>query len=283
MISALAELDTLHAVLLVVCLATALGFEFVNGFHDTANAVATVIYTHTLRPWAAVILSGLCNFLGVFFGGIAVAIGIMKLLPVELLVERGATGGIAMVLALLVSAMMWNLSTWYLGLPASSSHTLIGAILGVGLINGVQAGHPLGYGVNWTKASEIGLSLLVSPVLGFLLAGGLLLLVKRLAKNPALFAPPPDKRPPPTGTRALLVLTCSGVSFEPKALLSLVSADTKNTAGHGARVRGGGGAAVGWAVASAADFSAAQAPGSPSKASTRMRLASAKVRVPLPA
>src|SRR5262249_1827352 len=158
-------------------------FEFVNGFHDTANAVATVIYTKSLKPRYAVVLSGLCNFTGVFLGGIAVAIGITKLLPVELVVDRGAGVGLAMVLARLLSAMIWNVGIWYLGLPASSSHTLIGAILGVGLANSALMGH-FGQGVNWTKAEEIGLSLLLSPLLGFGLAAFLLVLVKRYSRNP---------------------------------------------------------------------------------------------------
>src|SRR5271166_4580422 len=150
--------------LLFLCLAIAFGFEFVNGFHDTANAVATVIYTHSLKPRVAVVISGICNFTGVFLGGIGVAMGIMKLLPVELLVSSGAGAGLAMVLALLLSAILWNLGTWYFGLPASSSHTLIGAIVGVGLANFALPGHRFGDGVNWTKAEETFKALLFSPV-----------------------------------------------------------------------------------------------------------------------
>jgi PiT family inorganic phosphate transporter len=199
--------------LLGVALLIALGFEFVNGFHDTANAVATVIYTHSLRPQVAVVLSGLCNFAGVFLGGIAVAMGIIKLLPVELLVQGGPGAGLAMVLALLLAAILWNLGTWYLGLPASSSHTLIGAILGVGLANSMTAGHVFGDGVNWGKAQEIGASLLLSPLVGFGGAAALLYLVQRYTNNKALLEPPTGKEPPPIGTRSLLVMTCSGVSF----------------------------------------------------------------------
>src|SRR5690242_6967697 len=151
------SLSTGVRVLLVVCLLIALGFEFVNGFHDTANAVATVIYTNSLKPTYAVVLSGLCNFAGVFMGGIAVAIGIMQLLPVELLVSGGVGAGLAMVLALLLAAISWNLGTWYFGLPASSSHTLIGAILGVGVANSLMPGHKFGEGVSWGKAADIGL------------------------------------------------------------------------------------------------------------------------------
>jgi PiT family inorganic phosphate transporter len=198
--------------LLIVALGIALGFEFVNGFHDTANAVATVIYTKSLKPRPAVLWSGFCNFLGVYLGGTAVAFSIVHLLPVDLLIEIGTNAGMAMVFALLLSAILWNLGTWYLGLPASSSHTLIGAILGVGLANSALPG-PGGRGVNWAKAQEVGLSLLVSPLLGFLGAGLLFLVFRRMFANPELYQPPPDDRPPPRWVRGILVLTCTGVSL----------------------------------------------------------------------
>lgn len=200
-------------VLLVVSLLVAFGFEFVNGFHDTANAVATVIYTRSLRPWTAVVLSGVCNFLGVFIGGIAVAMSIMSLLPVELLVQSGIGGGLAMILALLVSAIAWNLGTWYLGLPASSSHTMIGSILGVGVANSLLPGHEFGAGVNWSKAGDVGLALLLSPIIGFSIAALLLLISKRLIRDPQLYRPPVGTKPPPAGIRSLLIFTCTGVSF----------------------------------------------------------------------
>lgn len=206
-----------HSLLLVACIVIALGFEFANGFHDTANAVATVIYTNSLKPRAAVVLSGMFNFAGVVlsaaFGGIAVALGIVNLLPVELLVKTGTDGGMAMVLALLVAAILWNVGTWYFGLPASSSHTLIGAIVGVGLANSLTNGHVLGDGVNFSKLEEIGLSLLVSPVFGLVCAAILLGLIRRYAKDPRLNSPPVGKKPPPTGTRSLLVFTSCAVSF----------------------------------------------------------------------
>lgn len=199
-------------VLLVVCLLIALGFEFVNGFHDTANAVATVIYTKTLKPSVAVIFSGLCNFLGVFVGGIAVALAIIHLLPVDLLVSSGVGRGLAMVLALLLSAITWNLATWWKGIPASSSHALIGAILGVGLASSGMEGR-LGEGVNLDKALHVGASLLVSPVFGFGMAAAILWVMHRVVRDQRVFGPPRGDGPPPRWIRGLLVLTCGGVSF----------------------------------------------------------------------
>jgi PiT family inorganic phosphate transporter len=199
--------------LLFVCLAIALSFEFVNGFHDTANAVATVIYTKSLKPWVAVIWSGSMNFLGVLLGGAAVAFSIVRLLPVDLLINIGRKAGLLMVLSLLVAAILWNFGTWYFGLPASSSHALIGSILGVGLASSLFSGHGFGSGVNWTKAQQVGLSLLISPLVGFRLAGGLLLLSKELLKNRSLYEEPRGDQPPPMWIRAILFLTCTGVSF----------------------------------------------------------------------
>jgi inorganic phosphate transporter, PiT family len=208
------HITTSTALLLLLALGLALTFEFVNGFHDTANAVATVIYTHSLKPTIAVVWSGLWNLAGVLHSNGAVAFGITALLPVELVLNVGSAAGFAMVFSLLISAIVWNLGTWYFGLPASSSHTLIGSIMGVGLANSLLAkGHIFGEGVNWAKASEVGLSLLVSPLVGFCAAAGLLLLTKAFIKRPELFKPPEGKEPPPVWIRGLLVLTCTGVSF----------------------------------------------------------------------
>src|SRR5271165_4311368 len=158
-------------IFLFLALALALSFEFVNGFHDTANAVATVIYTHSLKPMVAVVWSGCWNLIGVLSSTGAVAFGILALLPVELVLNVGSGAGFAMVFALLISAILWNLGTWYLGLPASSSHTLVGAILGVGLANSWFGGaHQFGEGINWAKASEVGMMLLISPIVGFVCA-----------------------------------------------------------------------------------------------------------------
>jgi PiT family inorganic phosphate transporter len=173
------------AFFLFLALGLALGFEFVNGFHDTANAVATVIYTHTLKPVYAVVWSGLWNLIGVLTSSGLVAFSVVSLLPVELVLNVGSGAGFAMVFSLLISAIIWNLGTWYFGLPASSSHTLIGSIMGVGLANSFLSGHVFGEGVNWAKAQEVFSSLLISPILGFVGAGALLLLLKLLVKAPS--------------------------------------------------------------------------------------------------
>ncbi|MGC4022276.1 MAG: inorganic phosphate transporter [Cyclobacteriaceae bacterium] len=210
------DLDFSYSALLVICLFAACAFEFVNGFHDTANAVATVIYTNTLKPWIAVIWSGLWNFLGVLTGGIAVAMGIVNLLPVETLVDQNIAHSLAMVLALLCTAIFWNLLTWYFGIPCSSSHTLIGSILGVGLAYSVLP-EAVGDAVNWSKAQEIGLSLLVSPLFGFTMTIILMYFIRVITrKTPMedmLFKEPKKNQPPPIGVRAVLFLTCTLVSF----------------------------------------------------------------------
>jgi PiT family inorganic phosphate transporter len=200
-------------VLLFVALLIALGFEFVNGFHDTANAVATVIYTHSLPPNVAVVWSGFFNFLGVLVSSGAVAFGIISLLPVELILQVGSGAGFAMVFALLIAAIVWNLGTWWLGLPASSSHTLIGSIIGVGVANALMHGRDGTSGVDWAQATKVGYSLLLSPLVGFGCAALLLLALKAFVKNAALYKEPVGNRAPPWWIRGLLVLTCTGVSF----------------------------------------------------------------------
>src|SRR5476651_2353485 len=166
------------AFFLLLALAMALAFEFVNGFHDTANAVATVIYTNTLKPWIAVVWAGCWNLAGVLWSSGAVAYSIVALLPVELVLNAGSGAGFAMIFALLISAILWNVGTWYLGLPASSSHTLIGSIMGVGVADALMSGQSWMVGVNWDQAMTVGLALLFSPVVGFVGAGALLLILK---------------------------------------------------------------------------------------------------------
>ena len=197
-----------------LALVIALGFEFVNGFHDTANAVATVIYTHSLKPVFAVVWSGSWNFIGVLASSGAVAYSIITLLPVDLILNVGSAGGYAMIFALLIAAVTWNLGTWYFGLPNSSSHALIGSILGVGLANQFLASGPGGTaGVEWSQAESVLLALLVSPLIGFVGAMLLLWAMKRVLPDPRLYDEPKGDTPPPLHIRALLVFTCTAVSF----------------------------------------------------------------------
>jgi PiT family inorganic phosphate transporter len=201
-------------VLLVVALLIALGFEFVNGFHDTANAVATVIYTHSLEPNIAVVWSGLCNLTGVLLSSGTVAFTVITLLPVELILQVSAGAGFAMVFALLIAAILWNLGTWWFGLPASSSHTMVGSIIGVGVANQLMAVHGSGTsGVDWEQATKVFKVLLISPVVGFVFAALIFLLAKWTIKYPALYEAPKGAEPPPWPIRLLLVLTCTGVSY----------------------------------------------------------------------
>jgi inorganic phosphate transporter, PiT family len=201
--------------LLFVALLIALGFEFVNGFHDTANAVATVIYTRAMPAHIAVIWSGMFNLFGVLLSSGAVAFGIVSLLPVELILQVGSSAGFAMVFALLIAAIIWNIGTWYLGLPASSSHTLIGSIMGVGITNALLRGRDGTSGVDWSQAANIAKALLLSPLFGFALAAILLYVLKMilLRTTPELFGEPKGDQPPPWWIRGILILTCTLVSF----------------------------------------------------------------------
>ncbi len=210
------DLELSYSILLIICLIAACAFEFVNGFHDTANAVATVIYTNSLKPWAAVIWSGIFNFLGVLLGGIGVAVGIINLLPVETLIDQNLAHSLSMIMALLISAITWNLLTWYFGIPCSSSHTLLGSILGVAIAYSLLPGVTEAP-VNWEKASQTGMSLLISPMFGFSMTIILMFILKRVTKRTeygdSLFKEPKKNAPPPTWIRGILILTCTSVSF----------------------------------------------------------------------
>jgi inorganic phosphate transporter, PiT family len=200
-------------VLLVLCLALACFFEFINGFHDTANAVATVIYTNSMKPTVAVVYSGILNFIGVLLGGITVAMGIVNLLPMEALVDANVYNSVAMILALLISAIAWNFGTWYYGIPSSSSHTIIGSILGIGIAFYFLPGeHGLNV-VNWDKAKDTGLALLVSPLAGFSVAIIVMFIFKRLVKNDIVYKEPVPGKKPPIWIRMMLWITCGLVSF----------------------------------------------------------------------
>ncbi|WP_407927077.1 inorganic phosphate transporter [Acetobacter garciniae] len=201
-------------VLLALALLIALGFEFVNGFHDTANAVATVIYTNSLPPLVAVVWSGLWNLLGVLVSSGAVAYSVVTLLPVELILQVGSSAGHAMIFALLIAAIVWNLATWAMGIPNSSSHALIGSIMGVGIANQLMA--PAGaatYGVDWSQVQKVFSALLFSPVCGFVLSLVLFVLFRVLVRNRTLFEAPEGHKPPPLWIRGLLIGTCTGVSY----------------------------------------------------------------------
>ncbi|MDN0084607.1 inorganic phosphate transporter [Crenobacter sp. SG2305] len=219
MLDLFSGLDMYVAVTLVLSLGFVLAFEFINGFHDTANAVATVIYTQSMKPQWAVIGSGIFNFFGVLTGGLAVAYAIVHLLPVDLLVTVNTHKGLAMVFSLLAAAIVWNLGTWYFGLPASSSHTLIGSILGVGITNAVLTHGSVSDGINWAKAVEVGMSLLVSPLVGFMMSGILLVLLRRFMPSSNMHKSPfqrqqiEGRKHPPFWTRFMLILSAMGVSF----------------------------------------------------------------------
>jgi PiT family inorganic phosphate transporter len=199
--------------LLGLALAIALGFEFVNGFHDTANAVATVIYTNSMPPHAAVVFSGVLNFVGVLFSSGTVAFAIVSLLPVELILKANDGAGFAMIFALLVAAILWNLATWYRGLPASSSHTMIGSILGVGVAYHLMDGSGGTSGVNWEQVKKVFEALLFSPFIGFALAALLYVLFKLVARDPRLYTAPKGSAPPPLYIRAMMIVMCGGVSY----------------------------------------------------------------------
>jgi PiT family inorganic phosphate transporter len=200
-------------ILLGVALLIALGFEFVNGFHDTANAVATVIYTHSLEPHIAVVYSGIMNFIGVLLSSGSVAFAVIVLLPVELILKVSSGAGFAMVFALLIAAIIWNLATWWRGLPASSSHTMIGSIIGVGIANQLMQGNSGTAGVDWSQVQKVFAALFWSPVIGFGAAAILFLLFKLVARDPRLYKAPEGSAPPPFYIRILLILTCGGVSY----------------------------------------------------------------------
>ena len=211
MLGFIADLSTNASLLLLLCLFAVCVFEFINGFHDTANAVATVIYTKTLPPVFAVIWSGGWNFLGAMFGGIAVAMGILKLMPLSDMMATSLNENIALVLSILLTAIVWNLGTWYFGIPCSSSHTLIGALLGGGFaFFTIHAGAS----PNWDKAKDIGMSLLISPIFGFALAIGLMYFLRVMVKSKTIFKSPDEtKKAPPLWIRGILITTCTLVSF----------------------------------------------------------------------
>nr|WP_294551128.1 inorganic phosphate transporter [uncultured Rhodopila sp.] len=213
MFAAIAPSSTIALAVLVFCFVLVLAFEFSNGFHDTANAVATVIYTHSLKPVPAVILSGTLNFLGVVLGGIAVAFTLVELLPPDVLTPPNGNPAIAMLLALFLSSLIWNVATWWMGIPCSSSHAIIGSLMGVAIVNSITASRGLGEGVDWSQVWSVLRALFISPLLGFFLAGLLFRVLNAVIRDRTLFEPTTADRRPAWWVRGLLILTCSGVSF----------------------------------------------------------------------
>jgi PiT family inorganic phosphate transporter len=213
MLAHLPPSSVLSVSLLVICLFLVLAFEATNGFHDAANAVATVIYTHSLKSVPAVVWSGIMNFIGVIVGGISVAYALVELLPPDVLSPPDGSPAVPMLVSLFISACFWNLATWYFGIPNSSSHCIIGALVGVAIGNALLLSRGLGNGVDWSQVWKVLEALALSPVLGFVLAGGLYFLARHVIRDRHLYEPPEDGQPPTWWIRGLLILTCTGVSF----------------------------------------------------------------------
>lgn len=223
MLHLFAGLDFHTGLLLVLALLFVLIYEAINGFHDTANAVATVIYTRAMRSQLAVVMAGVFNFFGVLLGGLSVAYAIVHLLPTDLLLNVGSAHGLAMVFSMLLAAIIWNLGTWYFGLPASSSHTLIGAIIGIGLTNALLTGTSVVDALNIPKMVGIFMSLIISPIVGLVIAGGLVFILRRYwsgnKKRQRIHMTPAErekidgKKKPPFWTRIALIVSAIGVSY----------------------------------------------------------------------
>ncbi|AJR01781.1 inorganic phosphate transporter PitA [Hafnia sp. HMSC23F03] len=223
MLNLFTGLDLYTGLVLLLALAFVLFYEAINGFHDTANAVATVIYTRAMRPQLAVVMAAVFNFFGVLLGGLSVAYAIVHMLPTDLLLNMGSSHGLAMVFSMLLAAIIWNLGTWYFGLPASSSHTLIGAIIGIGLTNALMTGTSVIDALNIPKVIDIFASLIVSPIVGLVCAGGLIFLLRRywsgtkkrdrIHRVPAERKKKGGKKKPPFWTRIALIFSAAGVAF----------------------------------------------------------------------
>ncbi|MEA3105934.1 MAG: hypothetical protein QOI88_539, partial [Gammaproteobacteria bacterium] len=205
MLNHLDPASSLAFALLIFSLLMVIMFEATNGFHDAANAVATVIYTKSLPPGPAVILSGVMNFLGVLIGGIAVAYALVELLPADVLSPPDGGPAVAMLVSLFVAALSWNIGTWWLGLPNSSSHCLIGSLIGVALGNALARSRDLIDGVHWPQLWKVLEALALSPVLGFVLSGALYFVCRKTLHDEHLYKPVTEK-PPVWWMRAVLVL-----------------------------------------------------------------------------
>jgi inorganic phosphate transporter, PiT family len=152
------------------------------------------------------------NFAGVLVGGISVAYALVELLPAEVLSPPSGAPAVGMLVALLISALFWNVGTWWFGPPNSSSHCLIGALIGIAVGNAFIRARSFGEGVRWPQAWEVLQALALSPLLGFVLAGALYFVLRKTAQDQHLYQPAGD-RPPVWWMRGLLIFTCTGVSF----------------------------------------------------------------------
>ena len=212
MLNHLDPASALAVALLIFCFVMVILFEATNGFHDAANAVATVIYTKSLKPGQAVVLSGILNFLGVLLGGIAVAYALVELIPAEVLTPPDGGPAVGMLVALFSAALFWNIGTWWLALPNSSSHCLIGSLIGVAVGNAFARSRSLADGVHWAQLWKVLEALALSPIIGFVFAGLLYFVCRKTLHDENLYKPAGDK-PPVWWMRGILILTCSGVSF----------------------------------------------------------------------
>ena len=200
MLHLFAGLDLHTGLLLLLALAFVLFYEAINGFHDTANAVATVIYTRAMRSQLAVVMAAVFNFLGVLLGGLSVAYAIVHMLPTDLLLNMGSSHGLAMVFSM-----------------------LLGAIIGIGLTNALMTGTSVVDALNIPKVLSIFGSLIVSPIVGLVFAGGLIFLLRRywsgtkkrarIHLTPAEREKKDGKKKPPFWTRIALILSAIGVAF----------------------------------------------------------------------
>lgn len=217
------DLETHIRIMLMIALFFVFIYEAINGFHDTANSVVTIIYTCALPSHSAVIMSGIFNFLGVIFSGLSVAYTIIHLLPLYLFTNTNANHILVMIFSILFAAILWNLGTWYLGLPTSSSHTLIGTLIGIGLINAIINHCSIIQGLNISKLINIFSSLIISPIIGLILAKIIIMLLYKYWNNnskygnihetPTEQAQKIGTRQPSLWIRSFLIISAAGVSF----------------------------------------------------------------------
>lgn len=213
---ALSNVGVLTLCLLLLSLGIALFYEMINGFHDTANAVSMIIYTNSLKPSHSVIMAGIMNFFGVLLGGIGVAYAIVHLLPLDIIVSSNQNATLVMIYSLLISAVVWNFGTWYFGIPVSSSHSLIGSLIGVSVAFGLMHGFDFTQSVNWSAVYKVLLALAISPLVGFGFAYLMMKGARKFFNNPKFYKSPEDevkRKRPNFWMRMGIIATGAGVSF----------------------------------------------------------------------